>query len=327
MKRFSTFLTVLLTSLALALSTANVAHAKKFGGGKSFGIKKNSSMFERKATQPKAPTSKPAQAAPNNTAPAAGAGAATAGKTAAASGASKWMGPLAGLAAGGLLAAMLFGDGFEGFAMMDFLLFLGLAVLGFFLLKRMMAGRAQQQPNYGAQMPQPTQQREMTPEHVQMKERQTVSEPVQAGQSMAVPTIGSGLSDSVEPVAADDMPAWFEADAFVEGSKTNFVNLQAAWDSGDMSEIRPFLSAELAAAIEIELANRGDEQNVTIVEEVNAEMAHAGRDGDQFVVSIQFSGWIKEGENADSESFQEVWHIARDWNGEGAWQVAGIQQI
>ena len=327
MKKLSALLTTFVVTLGLALGTANLAHAKKFGGGGSFGMKKNSSLFERKATQPKAPASKPAQTAPKQTSPAAGAGAATAGKTAAASGASRWLGPLAGLAAGGLLAAMLFGDGFEGFAMMDFLLFLGLAVLGFVLLKRMMGGRAQQQPSYSAPMSQQPQQREMTPDHVQMKERQTVAEPMQAGQSMAVPTIGSGLSDSVEPVAADDMPAWFEADAFVEGSKQNFVNLQAAWDSGDMSEIRSFLTTELAAAIEIELANRGDEANVTVVEEVNAEMVHAGREGEQFIVSIQFSGWIKEGEKADAESFQEVWHIARDWNGEGAWQVAGIQQI
>jgi predicted lipid-binding transport protein (Tim44 family) len=41
---------------------------------------------------------------------------------AAASGASRWLGPLAGLAAGGLLASMFMGDGFQGMQIMDFLI-------------------------------------------------------------------------------------------------------------------------------------------------------------------------------------------------------------
>jgi len=74
-------------ALCISLTFALDAHAKRFGGGKSFGSAP--SHQTRQAPQQ-------TQAAPNQ------AGRQT---PAAASGASRWLGPLAGLAAGGLLAS------------------------------------------------------------------------------------------------------------------------------------------------------------------------------------------------------------------------------
>jgi hypothetical protein len=62
---------------------------------------------------------------------------------AAASGASRWLGPLAGLAAGGLLASMFMGDGFQGMQIMDFLI---MALIAFLVFRFIAARRRQQQP-------------------------------------------------------------------------------------------------------------------------------------------------------------------------------------
>ena len=75
-------------ALCIGLTLSLDVHAKRFGGGKSFGSAP--SHQTRQAPQQ-------TQAAPNQ------AGRQT---PAAASGASRWLGPLAGLAAGGLLASM-----------------------------------------------------------------------------------------------------------------------------------------------------------------------------------------------------------------------------
>jgi len=83
-------------ALCIGLTLSLDANAKRFGGGKSFGSAP--SHQTRQAPQQ-------TQAAPTQ------AGRQT---PAAASGASRWLGPLAGLAAGGLLASMFMGDGFEG---------------------------------------------------------------------------------------------------------------------------------------------------------------------------------------------------------------------
>ena len=94
MQRFMTFFMVLCLGLTLSLD----ANAKRMGGGKSFG------------SAPSHQASQTRQAAPASTA----AAGSTAGKAAAAGGMSRWLGPLAGLAAGGLLASMFMGGGFEG---------------------------------------------------------------------------------------------------------------------------------------------------------------------------------------------------------------------
>ena len=96
---------------ALAATTLFVAEAeaKRFGGGGSFGKQYNS--FSR---QPSAGT--PRQSTAGSTQSPASAAAANAGRT---SGASRWLGPLAGLAAGGLLASLFFCDGFGGLQVMD----------------------------------------------------------------------------------------------------------------------------------------------------------------------------------------------------------------
>ena len=78
--------------LCLALTFSFEAHAKRFGGGKSFGSAP--SHQTRQATPP----AQQAAPAPGRQQPAA-----------AASGASRWLGPLAGLAAGGLLAGCVTG--------------------------------------------------------------------------------------------------------------------------------------------------------------------------------------------------------------------------
>ena len=114
MKTILTFVLALLTVSVLAIPDAE---AKRMGGGSNLG---------RQTTMPKqaqAPAAAPTQAQrPGAAAPAA-------------SGASRWLGPLAGLAAGGLLAAMFFGGAFEGMAAMDWMLIAAMAIGAFFLFR------------------------------------------------------------------------------------------------------------------------------------------------------------------------------------------------
>ena len=84
MQRFLSIALALVIGLTMSLD----ANAARFGGGKSMG---SAPTHQARQTAPSAPA-----AAPN-----------AAGRPApAASGASKWLGPLAGIAAGGLLASM-----------------------------------------------------------------------------------------------------------------------------------------------------------------------------------------------------------------------------
>ena len=125
MKRF--LILALAALAATAVVATDTAEARRLGGGRSLGA-------QRQATPP--PAAAP-NVAPTN--PAAAAPAIPPKAAPAASGASRWLGPLAGLAAGIGLAALLSHFGLsEGFAS---ILMLALLVFGGLFLIRMFLGR------------------------------------------------------------------------------------------------------------------------------------------------------------------------------------------
>jgi len=297
-------------------SVVQVAEAKRFGGGSSFGYSK-STPNKSFNTAPKATPAPKAAAA----------GTAAAGG-AAKSGASKWLGPLAGLAVGGLLAAMIFGDGFEGIQFMDILIF-GLIA---FLLYKVFAARKRSQQSEGAYQQtydsQPSAQSGYeAPETVQQRQSQPEQPAYDPNSGGSI--IGSGLGEgpSSQAVQVSEVPSWFNSEQFVEGAKGHFVSLQKAWDAVDISEVSSYCTPELFAEIEKEMQNMQAGDNVTVVDTLDAEIADMAIDGEYFVVSIRFSGFIQEAAEESAHAFTEIWHIRRDATDQGNWLVAGIQQL
>lgn len=323
----------------LFMTFSQFAEAKRFGGGKSFGYQKQVAPKSFNTSKTKKQDSSTGQTG-NQAGTAAGAGAAG---TAAKSGASKWLGPLAGIAAGGLLAAMIFGDGFEGMQILDILIF---ALIAFLLFKLFMGKKRQsQQSAYeGYQAPQSNSQHYDREETLMQRQSQAPQEPVSyaapAAANASQPAYDSNAGGSIfgadlgEPVGqapseqaqtVDKAPEWFDAEGFVEGAKNHFVQIQAAWDRVDMDKLAEYCTEELMQALTIELEGVQPGQNLTHVDELQAEIAQMAIEDDYFIVSVRYSGFIDE----DAEgvhAFSEVWHIRRLAVGEGSWQVAGIQQ-
>ena len=129
--------TIVITLFAImSLGFMSDADAKKrLGGGKSSGMQKES--VQRDPTPPAAKASAATPPTAAAAAPAA-AGATAAAAAAKPAGMSRFLGPLAGLAAGGLLAAMFMGGAFNGIKFLDILLMIGLAVAAFFIIRMFM---------------------------------------------------------------------------------------------------------------------------------------------------------------------------------------------
>jgi len=255
-----------------ASTLSSDAYAKRFGGGKSFGKQRE------QATQTARPTS-PA------TAPAAAGG-------------RSWLGPLAGLAAGGLLASLFMGGAFDGLKLFDILLMLALAAGVYFLLRRMRQAQAPR-PMQFAGMPQP---------------------PTTPPQS---------LPGSAQPhAAANTRPAWFEDAPFLRAAKGHFIRLQEAYDRGDLQDIREYTTPEVFAEIQLQVQERGAATNKTDVLQLNAEMVDVVTEGDWVIASVRFTGMVREAEGAAPSALNEVWHIQKSAKDQDAsWFVAGIQQI
>ncbi len=294
MKKWISLLAVVMT---LGLGAAHFdAEAKRMGGGKSFGMQRQSAP---PAKAPAAPTAAPAAAG-------AGAAAASTGRS--------WMGPIAGLAAGiGLMALashLGFGEGMANMLMIGLLIAAAIAVFGFIMRKRAMA---QQGGSGGLAYAAAGANRQSTPDVNAFRT------PVNAaGGSM----IGSAVGGSV----ARSLPADFDVAAFERNAKVNFIRLQAANDAGNLDDIRAFTTPEMFAELQMDLSDRGAATQHTDVVQINAEVLEVEEGPALYVVSVRFTGETRENGAALTESFDEIWHLTKPRHANGGWLLAGIQQ-
>ncbi|MBO1923294.1 Tim44 domain-containing protein [Thiomicrorhabdus sp. 6S3-12] len=312
------FWLVMISVFALLFAISQTAEAKRLGSSKSLGYSKQ--ITPKSYTQKSTTDSKTTQTAGTT------AGAA-AGTTAAKSGAAKWLGPLAGLAVGGLLAAMIFGDAFEGIQILDILLFALIAFILFQMFARKKQ-QAQQEPVYESyQRDQYQPQQPAQPESSMQTQQRDSHAPYDPNAGGSI--IGSGLSgeapsDKAQPVT--EMPEWFNEQGFIEAAKDHFIALQKAWDDVDMAALESYCTPELFKALSEELEGVQPGDNQTGVDSVYAEIADKVIEDNYFIVSVRYSGFIEESAGEGAHAFSEVWHIRRLQEGEGNWQVAGIQQ-
>ena len=298
-----TLIVALLTLfVAGALILPEPADAKRFGGGRSLGKQYSSPR------PPQVPRQSSQQRATPQGQAAANAGARQGASVR--SGASRWLGPLAGLAAGGLLASLFFGDAFDGFQIMDFLL-IALLIFGALMLFKML--RRNSAGARGAPAPAAAYGRGSM------------------GPGMPAP-LGGRAAPLDQPAGAavsgtDEAPYWFDGAAFVEGAKTHFIRLQAAWDRSDFRDIREYTSPELFAEVKREREAMGSAPNDTEVVTLNAELLDLRRDEDRVLASVRFTGLIREEATGAANPLDEIWHVAHPWaSAEGDWVIVGIQQ-
>ncbi len=305
----------LLAILAVTFGFSMVAvdtEAARVGGGKNTGRQSSS------ATNQSAPAQKtaPAQAAPAPAAPQP-------------SGMSKWMGPLAGLAAGIGIASLLSSMGMGGAlgSMIGGILMIVLLLgVGYFIYRMLTRNKsASQQPlgyagagNTGA-----------SPASIPSA---PAAQPAQfTGNAAAVPgslaaTVGgaSTLNDAAA-TSASRWPADFDAPEFERQAIMNFNRLQAANDAGDASTLRDFLTPELYRELEGEMKSAWGAPQKTEAVDLKSEVLEVVTEAGLYVVSVRFTGQIRE--NGVLSNLNEVWHLEKPVSGRAGWRVSGIQQV
>jgi predicted lipid-binding transport protein (Tim44 family) len=234
---------------------------------------------------------------------------------------SRWLGPIAGLAAGLGIAALLshfgLGGAFAG-AMANIIVIAIIAMIGIWLIRRFMGRkRDAAHPAYAGSAP-----------SYSTGNTGYTQEP-----RYSAPPAGSYREPQGNPLPAQSInatpsvPAGFDSEAFLRNAKVYFVRLQAAWDVGNMDDIREFTTPEMFAEVKVDLSSRGAETNQTDVVQLNAELLGVEERANEYFASVRFSGLIREAPGAAAEPFLEVWNLSKaNRPGEG-WLLAGIQQV
>ena len=138
-------------------------------------------------------------------------------------------------------------------------------------------------------------------------------------------SIGSGIGGSVPVRSA--IPADFDVASFVRNAKVNFIRLQAANDAGNLDDIRQFTTPEMFAQLKMDLSDRGAATQQTDVVNIDGDVLEVAEENGYYVVSVRFTGLIREEATAPSEPFDEVWHLTKPLQGAGGWVLSGIQQM
>jgi len=265
------------------------AEAKRMGGSKSFGMQRSAPAKQDAAPQ--------RQSQQNTTSPTA------------APQKNSWMGPIAGLAAGLGLAALFSHLGL-GEEMASFLMLALLAMVAFMLFRFFMRRNA----------PAPAMQYAGMPSGAMNRSAPATFD--------ATPAVYDAAYDAGAAVGAavGAFPPGFDAAAFAREAKLNFIRLQAAFDAGNLDDLRAFTSPEVFAEIRMQLAERGDAAQITDVMTLDAEVLEATDEDNRHIVSVRFTGLVRESAEQDAQPLDEIWHLSKPADGPGGWVIAGIQQ-
>src|SRR5258706_2332786 len=281
MKTFLIGLCAVLLGLAMPTSAGE---AKRLGAGGWVGTKRSVPAL------PASRRAKPAQqqAAPGAQQPAP-----------AASGFSRWLPMLGGLAIGGLLGSMFGGSGFGG------ILLLALLAIGAVMVFKMLARRRDEADSH-----QPVQ-------FAGMGGRETAKMPL----ASSLPE----NSSQGQGAQAASIPAGFDTATFLRGAKMNFIKLQAPNDAGNLEAIRELATQEMFDVLSRDVRTPAGQH--TDVVSLDAALLEVATEDNQYWASVRFSGTVREAPGAAPEDFQEVWNLVKPADGSSGWLLAGIQQM
>lgn len=288
MKKTLTFLTLAIFSFGLL---AFDAEAKRIGGGKNIGTQRQSVNQQQAAPNPQqSPAAAPA-AAPSS--------------------GSKWGGALAGLAAGGLLAALFMGGAFENINMMDIVILALLIGIVFFVIRMLRKPRTEERA--------PSMQYSGMNTHTQDR----FHTPPFTGPARTATADNTGTA-----YRQPNIPADFKVEPFIRNAKASFIRLQAAHDHGDINEIRDYTTPEMLAEIQAQMSERGSAQQKTEIMFIDANLLEVETTPDMAIASVRFTGQLRELPDGEPEAFDEIWHVQKDLRDPNAtWLLAGIQQV
>jgi predicted lipid-binding transport protein (Tim44 family) len=287
----------IISSLLVAVLTiglvAGEAEARRLGGGATSGLKRTTPA-PRTPDAPPAQPAQPTQAAPTQNMPPAAAAAPAPRRS--------WLGPLAGLAAGFGLAALMshLGLGAEFGSLLTMLLLAGIAFIAVRFLVNRMRGNAPA-PNRGLQF---------------------------AGAGGPPSTAWGSGSAALLPgaAAAAAPPPNFDAAGFERVAKTIFIRMQAANDAADLDDLRQFSTPEMFANFRLDIQERGNTRQRTDVVRLDAQVLDVAEEPTRQIVSVRFHGLIREADDTPAVPFDEVWHLVRPTDGSREWAIAGIAQ-
>jgi predicted lipid-binding transport protein (Tim44 family) len=150
-----------------------------------------------------------------------------------------------------------------------------------------------------------------------------------AGKSLARRTAFARFNPATPSVALDDpcSQASAEHELLLSAARQCFLELQAAWDRGDVEGLRRRTTAHMLDDLLQELTTRGEGLNRTDVVTLDASLLSLEKWEGRYVANIQFSGMIRESADLGAAPFKEVWMLTSAEGETVDWRLARQQAL
>ena len=131
-----------------------------------------------------------------------------------------------------------------------------------------------------------------------------------------------GASAGVYNHSGQQLPDGTEPAAFLRQARAKFLHLQSMNSASNIEEVRRYFTPDMYSEIRQEILSNDE---LAEFPQLIAHVINSGSENGQYVASVQFSGTVSESLNAQAVPFSEIWHFVKSTDS-GEWLVAGIQQ-
>ena len=221
-----------------------------------------------------------------------------------------------------LAHALGFGEGFAQFLMIALMALVAFYVirmlLGLFLVKRMPAGM----PRERAQEAQDRYDAQTQYEYSAQPQAQTTQ--TGAGAQAMAGSVLDELGGRMKSAQAVELPADFDVQQFLKVAEENFVKMQKAWDTGNVTSISDFTNDEVFRTVTHQLRERGAQDYQTEIVTLKSDFRGIVRDGEEYLAGVHFDGTLNV--SGEAERVDETWILSKPVHGNRGWLLAGIHQ-
>ena len=148
-----------------------------------------------------------------------------------------------------------------------------------------------------------------------------------AGKSLVRRTAFARFNPATPLAARDDGLGEIDRDALLCVARQCFLDLQAAWDQGDIDGMRRRTTSHMLDDLLQELTMRGEGPNRTDVVTLDASLLILEKWDRRYVASVQFSGMIRESAEHGAAPFKEVWMLTCSDDDVADWRLARQQAL
>jgi hypothetical protein len=126
-----------------------------------------------------------------------------------------------------------------------------------------------------------------------------------------------------------ELPRGFDRSELMAELRSHFVEVQAAWDKAEMGALSALTTPEMLRELCLDQQDCQGAHEATRTDVVTLQAELLGFDAlpDDFVLTVEFSGLLREGVAEGARPFREVWLLTKPKGASCGWRLARHQAL